>query len=77
MNKRIRLVVAAAAVVGGFTLTQAGPVSAAHCVSPSGTSPGISYFGQDGREDGNPRGASACREATGSPSERAPGQHRG
>jgi len=73
MNKRIRLVVAAAAVVGGFTLTQAGPASAAHCVK--GDSPGFSYFGQDGREDGDPTpGASVCRERTGSPSARAPGQ---
>jgi len=74
MNKRIRLAFAAAAVVGGFTLTQAGTASAAHCVK--GDSPGFSYFGQDGREDGNPRGASVCREATGSPSERAPGQNK-
>ncbi len=35
MNKRVRLVVAAAAaVVGGFTVSQAGAVSAAHCVAP-------------------------------------------
>ncbi len=74
MNKRIRLVVAAAAVVGGFSVSEAGAVSAAHCVSPEGDSPGFSYFGTDGREDGNPRGASACRGATGSPSQRAPGQ---
>lgn len=73
MNKRIRLAVAAAAVVGGFTLSQTGSVSAAHCVK--GDTPGFSYFGQDGREDGEPRGASACRKATGSPSERAPGQN--
>ncbi len=49
MNKRIRLVVAAAAVVGGFTVSQAGAVSAAHCVAPAGepSSPGFSYFGND------------------------------
>ena len=49
MNKRIRLVVAAAAVVGGFTVSQAGAVSAAHCVAPAGepSSPGFSYFGSD------------------------------
>lgn len=58
------------------SLMVAGPASAAHCVSPDGTSPGFSYFGQDGRDDGNPKGASACRTATGSPSERAPGQNR-
>ena len=56
------------------SLMVAGPASAAHCVEDG--SPGFSYFGQDGREDGNPKGASACRDATGSPSERAPGQNR-
>ena len=77
MNKRIRLAIAAAAVVGGFTLSQAGAVSAAHCVAPAGepSSPGFSYFGKDGRNDGDPTpGASVCRERTGSPSARAPGQ---
>ena len=74
MNKRIRLAVAAAAVFGGFTLTQSGATSAAHCVK--GDSPGFSYFGQDGREDGDPTpGASVCRARTGSPSQRAPGQN--
>ncbi len=72
MNKRIRIAIAAATIVGGFTMTQAGSASALHCVK--GDSPGFSYFGQDGREDGEPRGASACIVATGSPSERAPGQ---
>jgi hypothetical protein len=57
------------------SLMVVGPASAAHCVSPEGNSPGFSYFGQDGRTDGNPMGASACRTATGSPSERAPGQN--
>ncbi len=99
MNKRIRLVVAAAAVVGGFTVSQAGAVSAAHCVAPADepSSPGFSYFGNDHvaedeahggtPEGGNPgphvapdgstsSGASACRDATGSPSDRAPGQDR-
>ena len=76
MNERIRLVVAAAAVVGGFGLSQAGTASAAHCVK--GDSPGFSYFGQEGREDGDPTpGASVCRERTGSPSLRAPGQSKG
>ncbi len=56
------------------SLMVAGPASAAHCVE--GDSPGFSYFGKDGREDGNPKGASACRAATGSPSERAPGQNK-
>ena len=61
-----------AAMTAGIGLSSTGAASAAHCVKDG--SPGFSYFGQDGREDGNPRGASACREATGSPSNRAPGQ---
>ena len=64
--------------------------SAAHCVE--GNSPGFSYFGSDhvaeddahggSPEGGNPgphagtSGASNCRETTGSPSERAPGQNK-
>ncbi len=56
------------------SLMVAAPASAAHCVK--GDSPGFSYFGQDGREENdNPPGASVCRERTGSPSERAPGQN--
>ncbi len=90
MNKRIRVAIAAAAVVGGFTVSQAGAVSAAHCVE--GESPGFSYFGNDHvaeqdahggtPEGGNPgphmgtSGASNCRDTTGSPSARAPGQNR-
>lgn len=79
MNKRIRLAVAAAAVVGGFTLTQGGAVSAAHCFE--GDSPGFSYFGQEGREKNVPSpGASTCNDksngADPSPSARAPGQNK-
>jgi hypothetical protein len=74
INKKIVLGVVFA-VMSSLAMV-AGPASAAHCVSPEGTSPGFSYFGQDGREDGNPKGASACLGATGSPSERAPGQNR-
>jgi hypothetical protein len=73
MNKKKIVLGAAFAVMS--SLMVAGPASAAHCVSPGGASPGFSYFGQDGREDGEPRGASACRDATGSPAERAPGQN--
>ncbi len=70
MSKKI-IVCAVFAVMS--SLMVAGPASAAHCVE--GNSPGFSYFGQDGREDGDPTpGASVCRERTGSPSERAPGQ---
>ncbi len=74
MHKRIRLAVAAVAVVGGFALTQAGTASAAHCVE--GDSPGFSYFGREGREETGARDASACRSDTGSPSKRAPGQNK-
>ena len=70
--KKLAYVVLTAAMAGGMAVSSAGVASAAHCVE--GGSPGFSYFGQDGREDGEPRGASACRERTGSPSERAPGQ---
>lgn len=63
--------------------------SAAHCIAPAAEepAPGFSYFGRDhvkgtahDREGGNPgphmgtSGASNCRETTGSPSGRAPGQ---
>ncbi len=93
MNKRIRLAVAATAAVAGFTFTQAGSATAAHCVAPAGepSSAGFSYFGNDhvaeedahggSPEGGNPgphagtSGASNCRDTTGSPSERAPGQN--
>lgn len=97
MNKRVRLAVAATAAVAGFTFTQAGSATAAHCVNPVvapavPTSPGFSYFGNDhvAEEDahggtpegGNPgphagtSGASNCRDTTGSPSARAPGQNK-
>lgn len=64
----------------------AGSASAAHCVSPDGTSPGFSYFGTvhvanaEHAEGGNPgphagtSGASNCNETTGSPADRAPGR---
>ena len=75
MLKKIVKAVAVTAIAGGSVLVGASGASATHCVK--GDSPGFSYFGQDGREDGAPRGASVCRENTGSPSERAPGQNRG
>ncbi len=76
MSKRIRVVVAAATIFGGFAIAQAGPASAAHCVEDG--SPGFSYFGQEGRSsDGNVApGANECPANTGSPSDRAPGQNR-
>jgi hypothetical protein len=63
------------------SLMVAGPASAAHCVSPEGTSPGFSYFGtefvkENGAQGAATPGASSCRADTGSPSERAPGQNR-
>ena len=45
MNKRFRIAIAAATMVGGFTITQAGSASAAHCFE--GNTPGFSYFGTD------------------------------
>lgn len=76
MSKRIRIAVAAATIFGGFTIAQAGPASAGHCVEDG--SPGFSYFGQEGRSKaGNvDPGANECPATTGSPSERAPGQNR-
>ncbi len=70
--KKLAYAVLTAAMAGGLAVSSAGTASAAHCVK--GDSPGFSYFGQDGREGDDPRGASVCRENTGSPSERAPGQ---
>ena len=89
MNKRIRIAIAAATIVGGFTMTSAGSASAAHCAKDG--SPGFSYFGKDGRtepvvfdEEGNAIGGNAggpggneCPANTGSPSVRAPGQNKG
>ncbi len=77
MKKKIRIAFAAATIVGGFTMTQAGTASAAHCVEDG--SPGFSYFGKEGRtQDGNVGGpgGNECPANTGSPSTRAPGQNR-
>jgi hypothetical protein len=77
MNKRIRIAIAAATIVGGFTMTQTGSASAAHCAKDG--SPGFSYFGQEGRSEadnvGGP-GANECPANTGSPAVRAPGQNK-
>ena len=72
---------AAVAAMAAFAFAPAG-ASAAHCVE--GGSPGFSYFGSEAAEGndrgsfdgGTSQGASICRERTGSPSERAPGQNR-
>ncbi len=77
MKKKKIILGAAFAVMS--SLMVAGPASAAHCEDPKpgSTTVGFSYFGQDGREDGNPRGASACPTSpAGDPSERAPGQNK-
>ena len=74
--KKFAYTVLTAAMAGGIALGTGGAATAAHCVSPEKDSPGFSYFGQDGREAGEPRGASVCRANTGSPSERAPGQNK-
>lgn len=86
MLEKIAKTIAVTAFAGGSVLLSAGGASAAHCVSPDGTSPGFSYFGNDhnqeaahgneGRNNGaHSPGASSCREDTGSPSERAPGRN--
>ena len=76
-KKKTRIAFAAGAIIGGFTLSQAAPAAAAHCVENG--SPGFSYFGQEGRTDetntGGP-GGNECPANTGSPSTRAPGQNR-
>lgn len=79
MNKKL----AAIAFAGASLAMLAGAPSAgaAHCVE--GDSPGFSYFGtentsagtDEGTQADGSSGASACR-ATGSPSERAPGQNK-
>ena len=71
--KKLAYAVLTAALAGGIAVGTSGPASAAHCTK--GDSPGFSYFGQDGREGDDPRGASVCRENTGSQSERAPGKN--
>ena len=71
--KKLAYAVLTTAMAGGLALSSTGVASAAHCTEEG--SPGFSYYGQEGRTDGDPTpGASVCRERTGSPSERAPGQ---
>ena len=61
------------AMAVGMALGTAGVANAAHCAKDG--SVGFSYFGQDGREGGNPRGASSCPTSpAGNPQDRAPGQ---
>jgi hypothetical protein len=76
MLKKISYSVLTLAMAGGIGMTSAGTASAAHCAE--GESTGFSYFGSEvasgEREAKDTKGASTCRETTGSPSERAPGQ---
>ena len=86
MRKRLGTA-AAIAGIAAFAVAPSG-ASAAHCQNAEKTSPGFSYFGTDHvqesthPEGGNPgphagtSGASNCRETTGSPSQRAPGQNK-
>ena len=77
--KKLAYAVLTAAMAGGIVLGTGGVASAAHCTGKTAeemSMPGFSYFGQDGRNEGAPRGASACLDATGSPSDRAPGQNK-
>ena len=76
--KKFAYTVLTAAMAGGIALGTGGVASATHCTGKTAAEkamPGFSYFGQDGRQDGEARGASVCRERTGSPSVRAPGQN--
>jgi hypothetical protein len=87
MRKKLVTGMTAAALVAVAAFPSGA--SAAHCTAPSGAepTPGFSWFGRvhvqsavHDREGGNPgphmgtSGASNCRETTGSPSDRAPGQ---
>ncbi len=73
MKKSLTFGFLTTAMAVGMALGTAGVANAAHCAE--GSSPGFSYFGQDGRDDGNPRGASACPTSpAGNPQERAPGR---
>ncbi len=83
-----KLAAASAIAIASVLAFGSTGANAAHCVSPEGDSPGFSYFGNDHvqetdhAEGGNPgphagtSGASNCRDTTGSPSQRAPGQNR-
>ena len=80
--KKIATAAIAAAALGAALAPSSA--SAAHCVSPAGDSPGFSYFGTvhvkgTAHDEGHgvhagTSGASNCRETSGNPAERAPGQ---
>lgn len=79
--KKMLATASAIAVAASLSFGAAG-ASAAHCVE--GSSPGFSYFGSEANKEhqnmrgsfdgGVSQGASICRDRTGSPSNRAPGQ---
>jgi hypothetical protein len=84
MKKKLAAIAFAGASLAMFA--GAPSAGAGHCASPDGTSPGFSYFGTDHVQEsdhaegekvhaGTPA-ASNCRETSGSPSERAPGQNK-
>jgi hypothetical protein len=80
----MRKMLGTAATIAGVAALAFAPAgaSAAHCTQ--GGSPGFSYFGSEAAggsdrgsfDGGTSQGASVCRDATGSPSNRAPGQNR-
>ena len=76
MLKKLSYAALTVAMAVGMAISSAATASAAHCVE--GDSPGFSYFGGEVAsgelEAKGTKGASTCRKATGSPSERAPGQ---
>ncbi|MCP9491338.1 MAG: hypothetical protein MSC31_15895 [Solirubrobacteraceae bacterium MAG38_C4-C5] len=88
MRKKLRAAAVVGAAMSALAFAPAG-ASAAHCTAPADepSKPGFSYFGTDhvqgengpdgtnqGTQGDGTSGASSCRETTGSPSERAPGQ---
>ncbi len=78
--KKIAHALLVTAMAGGMALASATGASAAHCVDADGSTPGFSYFGSEvasGERDAkDTKGASTCRETTGSPSDRAPGKNK-
>lgn len=73
MRKTLAFGFMTTAMAVGMALGTGGVASAAHCAKDG--SPGFSYYGQDGRNDGDPRGASACATSpAGNPQDRAPGR---
>lgn len=77
MKKSLAYAALTTAMAAGMALGAGGVASATHCAPDD--SPGFSYYGQDGRDEGDDvvaPGASECPANTGSPSVRAPGQNK-